>query len=140
MSLIHAVYVLLIPKSFFLQANIYRGEKNLIDLYVILLRYSSLVSETIQFHRDYQTLCPKERSFYKKKLLSVLDELETLKPKVRRQLDELEKANSTTQTHRFDGPNKISYAPSLNNKTSLTYSNKQVLTKMTICLFLLLRC
>ncbi|GFP99630.1 amsh-like ubiquitin thioesterase 3 [Phtheirospermum japonicum] len=113
------------------QANIYRGEKNLIDLYVILLRYSSLVSETIPFHRDYQTLCPKERSFYKKKLLSVLDELETLKPKVRRQLDELEKANTTTQTHRFDGPNKISYAPSLNNKPSLTYSNKQISQPIT---------
>ncbi|KAL3626577.1 hypothetical protein CASFOL_030126 [Castilleja foliolosa] len=113
------------------QADIYRGEKNLIDLYVILLRYSSLVSETIPFHRDYRTLCPKERSFYKKKLYSVLDEVETLNSKVRHQLDELEKADTTTQQHRFDVPNKISYAPSLNNKPSLTYSNKQMSQPIT---------
>ncbi|KAL0414803.1 UNVERIFIED_CONTAM: AMSH-like ubiquitin thioesterase 3 [Sesamum radiatum] len=106
------------------QASIYREEKNLIDLYVILLRYSSLVSETIPYHRDYQVLCSKERSFYKKKLLAVLDELENLKPEVRRQLDELEKVNARTPVHHVDGPDKISYASSLNNKASLGYSNK----------------
>ncbi|KAL6532540.1 hypothetical protein OROGR_014510 [Orobanche gracilis] len=113
------------------QANIYREEKNLIDLYVILLRYSSLVSETIPFHRDYQILCPKERVCYKKKLLAVLDELEILKPKVRRQLDELEKANTATQMHQFDGPIKITYASSLNNKSSLIYGNKQMFQPIT---------
>lgn len=51
------------------------------DLYIILLRFSSLVSETIPFHRDYQVLLPKERSSYRKKLLAVIDELESLKPK-----------------------------------------------------------
>ncbi|KAG8370489.1 hypothetical protein BUALT_Bualt14G0122100 [Buddleja alternifolia] len=59
------------------QANIYREEKNLIDLYVILLRYSRL--------------CLKERAFFKKKLLAVIDELENLKPQVPLQLDELDK-------------------------------------------------
>ncbi|KAK4425929.1 AMSH-like ubiquitin thioesterase 3 [Sesamum alatum] len=113
------------------QASIYREEKNLIDLYVILLRYSSLVSETIPFHRDYQVLCSKERSFYKKKLLAVLDELENLKPEVRRQLDEQEKVNTRTQMHHFDGPDKISYASSLNNKASLGYSNKPMLQPVT---------
>lgn len=63
------------------------------------------------------------------KLLAVLDELEILKPQVRRQLDEMEKV-STTHMNQFDGPNKISYASSVNNKDSLTYSNKQVLTKI----------
>ncbi|PIN19234.1 SMAD6 interacting protein AMSH, contains JAB/MPN/Mov34 domain [Handroanthus impetiginosus] len=111
------------------QANIYREEKNLIDLYVILLRYSSLVSETIPYHQDYQTLCPKERTFYKKKLPSVLDELETLKPQVRRQLDEQEKVNTATQVRQFDGPNK--FASSVNNKASLSYSNKQMLQPST---------
>ncbi|KAL3635589.1 hypothetical protein CASFOL_020136 [Castilleja foliolosa] len=43
-----------------------------------------------------------------KKLYSVLDEVETLNSKVRHQLDELEKANTTTQQHQFDVPNKIS--------------------------------
>ncbi|KAI3469316.1 hypothetical protein Pfo_025979 [Paulownia fortunei] len=113
------------------QANIYREEKNLIDLYVILLRYSSLVSETIPYHRDYQALFPKERIIYKKKLLAVLDELETLKPQVHRQLEELKKVNTATQMHQFDGPNKISYASSLNKKASLGYSNKQMLQPIT---------
>ncbi|KZV33416.1 hypothetical protein F511_38633 [Dorcoceras hygrometricum] len=107
------------------QANIYREEKNLIDLYVILLRYSSLVSETIPYHRDYQALCLKERTFYKKKLLDVLDELEQLKPQVRKWLDELDEVNTSAQVHH--GPNKISYACSVNNKASLSYSNAQTL-------------
>ncbi|KAI3459236.1 hypothetical protein Pfo_015899 [Paulownia fortunei] len=108
------------------QAHIYREEKNLIDLYVILLRYSSLVSETIPYHRDYQALCPKERIFYKKKLFAVLDELETLKPQWRDQLDELNKVKTTSQMHQFDGPIKISHSSSLNNKASLSYRIKQL--------------
>ncbi|KAG8370493.1 hypothetical protein BUALT_Bualt14G0122500 [Buddleja alternifolia] len=113
------------------QANIYREEKNLIDLYVILLRYSSLVSETIPYHRDYQALCLKERAFFKKKLLAVIDELENLKPQVRRQQDELDKVNTATQKHQFDGPNQISYVSSLNNKASLSYNNKQMSQAIT---------
>ncbi|XP_073302419.1 AMSH-like ubiquitin thioesterase 3 isoform X1 [Primulina huaijiensis] len=109
-----------IADSLLKQAKIYKEEKNLIDLYVILLRYSSLVSETIPYHRDYQTLCLKERTFYKKKLLDVLDELEQLKPQVRQWLDELDEVNTTTQMHHTDGPNKISYAFSVNNKASLS--------------------
>ncbi|XP_075521741.1 AMSH-like ubiquitin thioesterase 3 isoform X2 [Primulina tabacum] len=107
------------------QANIYREEKILIDLYVILLRYSSLVSETIPYHRDYQALCLKERTFYKKKLFDVIDELEQLKPQVRQWLDELDEVNTTTQMNQTDGLNKISYAFSVNNKASLSYSNVQ---------------
>ncbi|KAH6769619.1 hypothetical protein C2S52_014422 [Perilla frutescens var. hirtella] len=108
------------------QANIYREEKNLIDLYVILLRYSSLVSETIPDHKDYQVLCAKERAFYRKKLFAVLDELEVLKPKVRRHLDEQEKVSTTSQMNQFGGPNSISYASSVNNRASLNYSTKQM--------------
>ncbi|EYU44004.1 hypothetical protein MIMGU_mgv1a022115mg [Erythranthe guttata] len=110
------------------QANIYRDEKNLIDLYVILLRYSSLVSETIPYHRDYLALFPKERNLYKKKLLAVLDELETLKPKVRRQLDEQEKVKSATQLNQFSGSNQISDLSSSSHKASLSYSNNQLTT------------
>ncbi|XP_073141470.1 AMSH-like ubiquitin thioesterase 3 [Henckelia pumila] len=116
-----------IADSLLKQANIYREEKNLIDLYVILLRYSSLVSETICDHRDYLALCQKERTFYKKKLLDVLDELEQLKPQVRQLLDELDEVNTTTQLHQTDGPNKLSYAFSVNNKASVSYSNVQTL-------------
>ncbi|KAF5192156.1 Amsh-like ubiquitin thioesterase [Thalictrum thalictroides] len=74
------------------QASIYREENNLVDLYIILLRFSSLMSETIPFHRDYQVLLPREKAFYKKKLWNVMDELESLKPTVQPQVDELNKA------------------------------------------------
>ncbi|CAA0834246.1 AMSH-like ubiquitin thioesterase 3 [Striga hermonthica] len=113
------------------QANIYREEKNLIDLYAMLLKYSILVSETIPSHRDYQTLCPRERSVHMKKVCGALDELETLKPKVSRQVDELEKVNITNQLQQHDGPNKVSYPPSLSNKSTVIYSNKQMFHPIT---------
>ncbi|KAL2530623.1 AMSH-like ubiquitin thioesterase 3 [Forsythia ovata] len=115
------------------QANIYKEEKNLTDLYVILLRYSSLVAETIPHHRDYHALCKKERSFAKKKLSAVLDELESLKPQVR-QLGQLDNVNTTSQTHQIGGQKMIpdasagSFLPALNNKPFLSYDNKQVLS------------
>lgn len=74
------------------------------------------------------------------KLLAVLDELETLKPKVRRQLDEPEKVKSATQQHEFNVPNQISYVSSLNNRTSLSYTNKQVLTMLLVLSSILLIC
>ncbi|KAF5738755.1 hypothetical protein HS088_TW13G01656 [Tripterygium wilfordii] len=90
------------------QANIYREEKNVVDLYIILIRYSSLVSETIPCHRDYQRLNPKERSAYKKRLIPVLDELESLKPEFQRQVDELNKAHSGVQLLELDDSKRIS--------------------------------
>ncbi|KAJ3669464.1 hypothetical protein LUZ60_011414 [Juncus effusus] len=69
------------------QANIYRDEKNLIDLYIILLRYSSLLYETIPSHRDYATYDSDEKSIYRKKLLDVMTELETIKPAVQRKIN-----------------------------------------------------
>ncbi|KAG6664209.1 hypothetical protein CIPAW_02G076600 [Carya illinoinensis] len=86
------------------QASIYREEKNVIDLYIILLRYSSLVSETIPFHRDYLVLLPEERKKYKKKLSSVLDEVESLKPEFLRRVDELKKAHSRSRLLLPDAP------------------------------------
>ncbi|KAL1334894.1 hypothetical protein HN51_063846 [Arachis hypogaea] len=62
------------------QASIYRQENNIVDLYIILLRFSSLVSETIPYHRDYQASLHNERAAYKKRLLAVIDELEALRP------------------------------------------------------------
>ncbi|XP_073008874.1 AMSH-like ubiquitin thioesterase 3 [Typha latifolia] len=82
------------------QATIYREEKNLIDLYIILLRFSSLMCETIPSHRDYQALNTKEKAIFKKKLWDVINELETLKPDVQRQVDELNKEH----TFQSNGP------------------------------------
>lgn len=71
------------------QADIYREEKNIIDLYVMLLRFSSLITETIPFHKDYQLFLQDERLFFRKRLLNALNELEALKPDVQRRIEEL---------------------------------------------------
>ncbi|KAG5555212.1 hypothetical protein RHGRI_012678 [Rhododendron griersonianum] len=121
-----------IADSLLKQASIYREEKNIIDLYVMLLRYSSLVSETIPFHRDYPVLLPRERAFYTKvsrKLSVVLDELESLKPKFQRLLNEKNKAHAGTQDYQLDTQGRISYglqeSPS-DGKASLSLNDKQL--------------
>ncbi|KAL5996329.1 hypothetical protein ACLOJK_026405 [Asimina triloba] len=75
------------------QASVYREEKNIVDLYIILLRFSSLMSETIPFHRDYQALLPKEKSNFRKKLLAAIEELESLKPEFQHQTNEMNKGH-----------------------------------------------
>ncbi|CAH9055080.1 unnamed protein product [Cuscuta europaea] len=114
------------------QANIYREEKNIIDLYIMLLRYSSLVTETIPRHRDYHVLHPKEKMSSRKKLSRVLDELEALKPKFYRQLNEWESLQVTPRPYLPEGPDitpsvssrKSLGQPSLDNNTSSGYGNK----------------
>ncbi|XP_047314096.1 AMSH-like ubiquitin thioesterase 3 [Impatiens glandulifera] len=86
------------------QASIYREEKNIVDLYVILLRYVSLVTETIPLHRDYQTLFTKDRTFNKKKAFAVMDELESLKPKFQRLMNEPNKAHDRDVQYRVGAP------------------------------------
>ncbi|KAH7556937.1 hypothetical protein JRO89_XS11G0014200 [Xanthoceras sorbifolium] len=76
------------------QAGIYRAEKNIIDLYVMLLRFSSLVSETIPHHRDYRASLQSNRVDLKKKLLNALNELEELKPAMQQEIGELNRKNS----------------------------------------------
>ncbi|KAF7837754.1 AMSH-like ubiquitin thioesterase 3 [Senna tora] len=88
------------------QASIYREENNVVDLYIILLRYSSLISETIPFHRDYQVLLPKERAAYRKRLLAVLDELESLKPEFKRRVNELNELHGNAQFPKANDSNK----------------------------------
>eukprot|EP00252_Welwitschia_mirabilis_P007945 TRINITY_DN19645_c0_g2_i1.p1 TRINITY_DN19645_c0_g2~~TRINITY_DN19645_c0_g2_i1.p1 ORF type:complete len:152 (+),score=18.55 TRINITY_DN19645_c0_g2_i1:125-580(+) len=62
------------------EAAIYRKNKNVTDLYVMLLRFISLLTVNIPSHRDYQTCCLKEKVECEKKLSTVLVELEELKP------------------------------------------------------------
>ncbi|ONM31987.1 AMSH-like ubiquitin thioesterase 3 [Zea mays] len=80
-------YYFRIAGSLLRQANIYRNESNLLDLYVILLRYSSLLCETIPKHRDYHAFKLREKAFFDK-LIDIIKELETLKPVVQRQVVE----------------------------------------------------
>ncbi|KAL1194721.1 AMSH-like ubiquitin thioesterase 3 [Cardamine amara subsp. amara] len=81
------------------QASIYREEKNVVDLYIMLLRYSSLISETIPFHRDYQASLPQDRLGSRKRLRAVINELESLKPEFHRLMDELNRAED--ESYRF---------------------------------------
>ncbi|XP_006644145.1 AMSH-like ubiquitin thioesterase 3 [Oryza brachyantha] len=91
-------YYFRIADNLLRQAKIYRDEKNLVDLYVILLRYSSLICETIPKHRDYLAFKSREVDFFRlaphnqSKLVEVLSELESLKPVVQRQIAEHNKA------------------------------------------------
>ena len=70
------------------QADIFRTERNIIDLYVMLLRFSSLASETIPRHRDYRTSPQSKKESLKKKLIISMNELEKLKPLVRQKIIE----------------------------------------------------
>ncbi|KAG6594001.1 AMSH-like ubiquitin thioesterase 3, partial [Cucurbita argyrosperma subsp. sororia] len=111
------------------QANIYREENNIVDLFIILLRFSSLVSETIPRHRDYLAFFPKEKIFYKKKLLSVVDELESLKPEFDRRVNELEKVYGRSRLPPPDEQEIVSNSrrpsPYMNGKFSLILDQKQ---------------
>ncbi|XP_023000049.1 AMSH-like ubiquitin thioesterase 3 [Cucurbita maxima] len=111
------------------QANIYREENNIVDLFIILLRFSSLVSETIPRHRDYLAFFPKEKIFYKKKLLSVVDELESLKPEFDRRVNELEKVYGRSRLPSPDEQEIVSNSrrpsPYVNGKFSLILDQKQ---------------
>ncbi|XP_057517124.1 AMSH-like ubiquitin thioesterase 1 isoform X2 [Amaranthus tricolor] len=88
------------------QAAIFRNESNIIDLYVMLLRFSSLVSETIPSHREYAASPQSKKSSLKKQLLIALNELEALKPTVKQKVDQLEK----TPVHEVIGQNYNAHA------------------------------
>ncbi|CAK8563755.1 unnamed protein product [Lathyrus sativus] len=93
------------------QARIYREENNIVDLYIILLRFISLVSETIPYHRDYQVSLANERSAFKRRSLLVLDELESLKPAFKRRLDKLNKPRVQAPLPGKNGFNTASQSP-----------------------------
>ncbi|KAL2465160.1 AMSH-like ubiquitin thioesterase 1 [Abeliophyllum distichum] len=71
------------------QADIFREEKNIVDLYVMLLRFSSLVMDTIPRHRDYRASPGSNKVYLKNKLLNAIAELEKLKPAVQLKVQEL---------------------------------------------------
>lgn len=87
-------YYFRIADNILKQADIFREEDNIIDLYVMLLRFSSLVTETIPCHREYRAFPQTNKSYLKKRLLNAMGELETLKPKVQSKIDELNRKHT----------------------------------------------
>ncbi|XP_042505516.1 AMSH-like ubiquitin thioesterase 1 [Macadamia integrifolia] len=77
------------------QGDIFREEKNIIDLYVMLMRFSSLITETIPLHRDFKASLQREKLSFKKKLLNALTELEKLKPAVNQKIEELNRKQTS---------------------------------------------
>ncbi|XP_058079678.1 probable aquaporin PIP2-2 isoform X2 [Magnolia sinica] len=78
----------MIADSFLRRADIYREEKKIMLLYIMLMKFSSLMSETIPCHRDYLVSLKRERLSFKKKLLNALTELEMLEPTVKSLIEE----------------------------------------------------
>lgn len=74
------------------QASVYRDEKNNLDLFILLLRYTSLLTDTIPCHRDYH-FHPEYKVEYRKRLNQIINELEALKPEVRDQIEHMEFAH-----------------------------------------------
>lgn len=73
------------------QAKIFREEENVIDLYVMLLRFSSLINETIPRHQDYGISSQSKKDTLRKQLLNALNELERLRPAVKLKIEELDR-------------------------------------------------
>ncbi|KAJ4843297.1 AMSH-like ubiquitin thioesterase 1 [Turnera subulata] len=94
-------YYFRIANNILKQADIFRAEKNIIDLYVMLLRFSSLVQETIPRHRGYRAFPQNNKDYLRKKLLVALTELEQLKPVVQQKIDELNRKH-TCQANGWD--------------------------------------
>ncbi|KAI3945449.1 hypothetical protein MKW92_034239 [Papaver armeniacum] len=115
-----------IADSLLKQANIYREEGNIIDLHIMLVRFSSLVAETIPSHRDYQVTLPKLRSMYMKKLPVVLTELESIKPEVDRRVAELNKAYYDT----LGITERISYNSDSYHPQSAHSTNQQIMSNL----------
>ncbi|KAG0615783.1 hypothetical protein M758_5G066800 [Ceratodon purpureus] len=77
--------------SLLIQGRVYRVQGSVIDCYVVLLRFASLLAETIPEHRNYR-LYDVEQKDYRRKLLNVITELEKLKPEVAEQVHRHNKA------------------------------------------------
>ncbi|XP_024315141.1 AMSH-like ubiquitin thioesterase 3 isoform X2 [Brachypodium distachyon] len=118
-------YYFRIAGSLLRQAKIYRDEKNILDLYVILLRYTSLLCETIPKHRDYPVFKSREAEFLRNAnsatLIDVVNELESLKPVVKRQIAEYNRGGSV-EANGLNGTHTISQRTEQHPRT--TYSTQ----------------
>lgn len=71
------------------QAKVHRDEKNILDLSMTLDRYTSLVSEMIPQHPSYSTYSTKVKLRHKKILKEFAQEMENLKPRIRKIIGEI---------------------------------------------------
>eukprot|EP00850_Spirogloea_muscicola_P019762 SM000198S05333 [mRNA] locus=s198:145076:149400:- [translate_table: standard] len=97
------------------QASIYRAEDNVLELYVLLLRFSSLIMETIPAHREYYASFPHERADFLKRLREVVTELERLQPKAKQIISAIERGArpaslAPPRQSAFAAPSGASYA------------------------------
>lgn len=81
------------------------------ELYILLLRFSSLVGETIPEHQDYRASSPKERADYTQRLKRVLSELEKLKPEVFKQVEKLNYAFTDNSIHENNAAGMYEWPP-----------------------------
>ncbi|KAI4350927.1 hypothetical protein L6164_005330 [Bauhinia variegata] len=114
------------------QADIFRVEKNTIDLYVMLLRFSSLVSETIPCHREYKASPQSKKVSLKTKLLNSLNELEELKPLVQLKINELNSRSAYPKYGwgKFQSNNSVEFAP-VKKQTLTSVSETKALRSTT---------
>ncbi|KAH7442342.1 hypothetical protein KP509_03G083500 [Ceratopteris richardii] len=89
--------------NLFKQANVYREEKNIVELYIMLLRFCSLVGETIPEHRDYPTYSTKLKTEYRKRLGHAITELEKLKPIAVKEIESLNNSYTRTSVYESSG-------------------------------------
>ncbi|KAE8124909.1 hypothetical protein FH972_019752 [Carpinus fangiana] len=106
-------YYFRIADTILKQADIFRREKNIIDLYIMLLRFSSLVSETLPCHRDYRASLQSQKVYLRKKFLMALTELEELKPVVQQKIIELNRkqAHQVNRLGQFHQNNSLHWSP-----------------------------
>ncbi|KAL6007516.1 hypothetical protein ACLOJK_033014 [Asimina triloba] len=92
---------------------------------------AGLITETIPRHKDYQLSLKNEKLYFKKKLLSTLTELETLKPAVERRVEELNQKRINQADRRvqiqqdFNSKSSLEW-PSVKKQTTTNYEIRQV--------------
>ncbi|XP_002989585.2 AMSH-like ubiquitin thioesterase 2 [Selaginella moellendorffii] len=86
------------------QARIYRSEKNVLELYILLLRFTSLVIDTIPAHNEYKRFSDSQKALLRQRVLEALAELESLKPLVKKALEAPfpVKRNASLEYNKYD--------------------------------------
>ncbi|CDY32217.1 BnaA01g17670D [Brassica napus] len=83
--------------------------------------YSSLISENVPLHQDYQASLSQARLGSRKRLQYVINELESLKPEFDRQVDELNREDD--ELHRVGNPCSRPDVKKTTSQPSSTYNN-----------------